>query len=52
MEPLPFFEPEHLELRRRVRSWADVHLIAHAGAEPNLEEEAQRLVRRLGNEGS
>lgn len=51
MEPLPFFEPEHLELRRRVRSWADVHLIAHAGAEPNLEEEARRLVRCLGNEG-
>ena len=51
MERLPFFEPDHLELRRRVRSWADVNLISHAGVESNIEEEARRLVRRLGNEG-
>lgn len=51
MEPLPFFDPDHLELRQRIRTWADVNLISHTRVESGVEEEARRLVKQLGNEG-
>lgn len=51
MQPLPFFDPDHVELRQRVRAWAEVNLISHTGAEANVEEEACRLVKQLGKDG-
>jgi len=51
MEPLPFFDPDHLELRQRIRSWADTNLIAHTSVDAEVEEEARRLVKQLGRDG-
>jgi len=51
MEPLPFFDADHLELRQRVRSWADVNLVSQSGVEADVEAEARRLVKQLGRDG-
>jgi len=51
MEPLPFFDADHLELRQRVRSWAEVNLISASGVEADVEAEARRLVKQLGRDG-
>jgi len=51
MEPLPFFNPDHLELRQRVRSWADVNLISAGGVESDVEAGARRLVKQLSRDG-
>ena len=47
---LPFFDQDHLTLRERVRGWVEANLIGSAG-EKNLEDEARRLVKRLGEAG-
>ena len=51
MQELPFFDPDHIELRRRARAWVEANLIAASGAEADIEDEARRLVRRLGEAG-
>jgi len=48
---LPFFDQDHLALRERVRAWVEAHLIDSSAAEKNLEDEARRLVKRLGEAG-
>src|SRR5512132_1278518 len=48
---LPFFESVHLELRARVRGWAEANLIGGSAGEKNLEDEARRLVKQLGAAG-
>ena len=51
MQELPFFDPDHIELRQRAHAWVETNLIAVAGAEADIEDEARRLVRRLGEAG-
>jgi acyl-CoA dehydrogenase len=51
MQELPFFDPDHIGLRRRARAWVEANLIAVSGAEADIEDEARRLVRRLGEAG-
>lgn len=46
-----FFERDHLELRSRIRSWAEKNLLATAQRETEVEKEALSLVHRLGEEG-
>jgi len=48
---LPFFDQDHLALRERVRAWVEAHLIGGSAAEINLEDEARRLVKGLGEAG-
>ena len=48
---LPFFDQDHLALRERVRAWVEAHLIGGSAAEINLEDEARRLVKELGEAG-
>lgn len=50
-QTLPFFESVHLELRARVRGWVEANLIGASAGEKNLEDEARRLVKRLGEAG-
>jgi len=50
-QPLPFFDPAHLELRERVRGWVENNLIGGSAEEKNLEDEARGLVKRLGAAG-
>ena len=51
MQILPFFDADHLELRARVRGWVEANLIGGSAGEKNLEDEARRLVKRLGEAG-
>jgi acyl-CoA dehydrogenase len=51
MQQLPFFDADHVELRQRVRAWVEANLIAGSGAEADIEKEARRLVRQLGEAG-
>ncbi len=51
MQPLPFFDQDHLELRQRVRAWVEQNLMSESGAETDIEEEARRFVTQLGDEG-
>jgi acyl-CoA dehydrogenase len=51
MQILPFFDADHLELRARVRGWVEANLIGGSVEEKNLEDEARRLVKRLGEAG-
>jgi acyl-CoA dehydrogenase len=51
MQTLPFFDADHLELRQRVRGWVEANLISDPAGEKNLEDEARRLVKRLGEAG-
>ena len=48
---LPFFDQDHLALRERVRAWVEANLIGGPAGEKNLEDEARRLVKRLGEAG-
>jgi acyl-CoA dehydrogenase len=48
---LPFFDQDHLTLRERVRAWVEANLIGGSAGEKNLEDEARRLVKRLGEAG-
>jgi acyl-CoA dehydrogenase len=48
---LPFFDQDHLALRERVRAWVEAHLIGGSAAEINIEDEARRLVKGLGEAG-
>ncbi|MBI2359117.1 MAG: acyl-CoA dehydrogenase family protein [Deltaproteobacteria bacterium] len=48
---LPFFDQDHLALRERVRAWVEANLIGGPAGEKNLEDEARRLVKRLGEVG-
>jgi acyl-CoA dehydrogenase len=51
MQELPFFDPDHIELRQRARAWVETNLIDHSGAEADIEDEARRLVKQLGEAG-
>lgn len=51
MQELPFFDPDHIELRQRARAWVEKNLIAVSGAEADIEDEARRLVRQFGAAG-
>lgn len=51
MQELPFFDPDHLELRHRVRAWVEANLFSNAAQEPDLEDKARRLVKQLGQSG-
>ena len=51
MELLPFFDPDHEQLRQRARAWVETNLLAGSGAEADLEDEARRLVKCLGEAG-
>jgi acyl-CoA dehydrogenase len=51
MDASPFLERGHVELRDRVRAWVGVHLMAARGDETEIEQEARRLVRALGQAG-
>ena len=51
MQVLPFFDPDHEELRQRVRAWVETNLLAVSGAEADIEDEARRLVKSLGEAG-
>lgn len=48
---LPFFDQDHLALHERVRAWVEANLIGGPAGEKNLEDEARRLVKRLGEVG-
>jgi acyl-CoA dehydrogenase len=48
MQKLPFFDLDHLELRQRVRSWAEANLFSDAAEASNIEDKARRLVKELG----
>jgi acyl-CoA dehydrogenase len=47
----PFLDQDHSSLRARVRQWAEMNLFSHGGEEQQVDEDARRLVRQLGNEG-
>jgi acyl-CoA dehydrogenase len=51
MEASPFLERGHVELRDRARAWVDSHLMAAASDDTDVEREARRLVRELGQAG-
>jgi acyl-CoA dehydrogenase len=51
MEPSPFLDADHVELRDRVRPWVEENLIAASADETDIEREARRLVRELGRAG-
>ncbi len=51
MRPLPFFDPDHIELRQHARAWVETNLITGPGAEATVEDEARRLVKSLGEAG-
>lgn len=51
MQEPPFFDPDHLELRHRVRAWVEANLFSNAAQEPDLEDKARRLVKQLGQSG-
>ncbi|MGE5301690.1 MAG: acyl-CoA dehydrogenase family protein [Alphaproteobacteria bacterium] len=51
MQELPFFDPDHIELRQRARAWVETNLIAVSGGEADMEDAARRLVRQLGGAG-
>ncbi len=46
-----FFDKEHLELRRRIHSWVEKNLISEPIKESDVEEQAIRLVKQLGQDG-
>lgn len=48
---LPFFDPDHLELRDRARVWAQANLFSGTGGESDLEKAACRLVTGLSQAG-
>ena len=37
MQVLPFFDPDHEELRQRARAWVETNLLAVSGAEADIE---------------
>ena len=47
----PFFDQDHFALRERVRGWVEANLIGGSAGEKNLDDEARRLVKRLGEVG-
>jgi acyl-CoA dehydrogenase len=47
----PFFDLDHLDLRDRIRAWAEADLCSNANDEKDLDHEAQRLVKELGRAG-
>jgi acyl-CoA dehydrogenase len=48
MPSLPFFDQDHHELRQRARAWVEANLIAACAGESDVEIEARRLVKQLG----
>jgi acyl-CoA dehydrogenase len=51
MDAFPFLDADHLELRGRVRAWAEANLIGAAIDDSDIEQQARRLVRELGQAG-
>jgi acyl-CoA dehydrogenase len=51
METIPFLDTDHVELRDRVRAWAEANLITTSTEDTDVERQALRLVRRLGEAG-
>jgi acyl-CoA dehydrogenase len=51
MEAFPFLDADHLELRERVRAWAEANLIGAPFDDGDVEQQARRLVRELGQAG-
>ena len=47
---LPFCEQDHLDLRARVRAWAEENLISAHARTTDVEEEARGVANRLGEE--
>ena len=47
----PYFKPEHVQLRDRVRTWVNRHLLARKKIVPDVDQEARDLLRHLGREG-
>jgi len=47
----PFFDPDHLALRGRVRTWVETNLIGSSAVEKDLEDEARALVKQFGKAG-
>ncbi|MBI4525758.1 MAG: acyl-CoA dehydrogenase family protein [Deltaproteobacteria bacterium] len=46
-----FFDQEHLNLRTRIHSWVDEHLISAPESDLDINGQAQKLVSCLGQEG-
>ena len=51
MSILPFFDPDQLELRNRVRAWVQEHWVSLGQQASSVEEEGRRLVKLLGESG-
>src|SRR3972149_2616071 len=47
----PFFDPDILALRGRVRTWVETNLIGSSAVEKDLEDEARALVKQFGKAG-
>jgi acyl-CoA dehydrogenase len=47
----PFLDQDHSSLRARVRQWVEKNLFPSADDELQIDDEARRLVRQLGDEG-
>ena len=51
MQSSPFFDPDHLEVRQRVRAWTEANLVSNSADEKDVESAARSLVKQLGNAG-
>lgn len=48
---LPFLDQDHSSLQARVRQWVEKNLFPSRDEEQQIDDEARRLVRQLGDEG-
>jgi acyl-CoA dehydrogenase len=48
---LPFLDQDHSSLRARVRQWVERNIFPSGDRELQIDDEARRLVRQLGDEG-
>jgi acyl-CoA dehydrogenase len=51
MQSSPFFDPDHLEVRQRARTWTEANLISNSADEKDVESAARSRVKQLGNAG-
>jgi acyl-CoA dehydrogenase len=51
MQSLPFFDPDHFELRDRIGAWVQEHWVSFGQQASSVEEEARRLVKLLAESG-
>jgi acyl-CoA dehydrogenase len=47
--PPPFFDPDHVDLRRRIRAWVEDNIIPQDISQTDLESAARALVKQLGD---